>query len=324
MQENEDGALVVHDKETAIDLLLDLEPRLHELAKVTVHYVDNIDSTNMRPEIWDDIASVIHDKYDEYDGFVITHGTDTMAYTASALSFVLGNLGKPVCITGAQIPGGRIATDARRNFSNAIRIATLDKAGVMLIFDEDIVAGARASKVSESKLDAFRPINWGLLGEIRIDVHFSDDAASRHDGKLDYRPGFEPRIAVFTLFPGFSNGPMIKNAIDSGACKGIILRGFGSGNISYDYLDGLKAAEEMRIPVIVATQCLEGATKMHLYDVGKQALDHGVIQAYDMSVECYITKLMWCLKQCDCDYDKVRDMMHTNYCGEINKEGKLF
>ena len=311
-------------QETAIDLLLDLEPRLHELAKVTIHYVDNIDSTNMKPEIWDNIASVITEQYAEYDGFVVTHGTDTLSYTASALSFVLGNLGKPVCITGAQIPGGRIATDARRNFSNAVRIATLDKAGVMVIFDEDIILGARASKISESKLDAFRPINWGLLGEIRIDIYFSDDAPARHDGKLDYKPGFEPRIAVFTLFPGFSNGHMITHAIKSGDCKGVILRGFGSGNISYEYLDALKAAKEMRIPVVVATQCLEGATKMHLYDCGKQALDLGVIQAYDMSLECQVTKFMWALKQTSCDYDKVRDVMHKNYCGEINKEGKLY
>lgn len=114
-----------------------------------------------------------------------------MAYTSSALSFALGDLGKPVVITGAQIPGGRIETDARRNFVNSVRVATLSKAGVMLIFGDDIILGARAHKLSESKLDAFAPINWGLYGEIRIDIRFHQDAKERHDRPLQFCPGFE-------------------------------------------------------------------------------------------------------------------------------------
>jgi L-asparaginase len=323
MKENRSGALVVSKKDEAIQLLLDLEPRIQEIAILKVHYVDNIDSTNMSPKVWDKIAKVIHDSYEDYDGFVITHGTDTMAFTASALSFVLGDLGKPVCITGSQIPASRVASDARRNFVNSIRLATLEKAGVMLVFDEDIILGARSSKVSESKLDAFRPINCGLHGEIRIDIRFSDDAKDRHDRPLQYQPGFESHIAVFNLFPGFSADQVMKHAIEAREVKAIILRGYGSGNISYEYLPALKLAQEKKIPVVVGTQCWEGATMMHLYDVGQQALDHGVIQAYDMSVECMTTKLMWVLKHAE-SYEKVREMMHTNYTGEINKEGKLY
>jgi len=223
MQENKDGSLVVSDKDEAIYLLLGLEPRLSDIAELDVHYIDNIDSSNMVPKHWDDLGRVINRQYDNYDGFVITHGTDTMAYTASALSFSLGDLGKPVAITGAQIPGGRIETDARRNFVNAVRVATLNKAGVMLIFDGDIVLGARSHKMSESKLDAFGPINWGLYGEIRVDIRFREDAKDRHDRPLDFCPGFESNIAIFTLFPGF---PVhhIESAIEYGV-KGIILRG---------------------------------------------------------------------------------------------------
>lgn len=320
MKENKDGSLVVNDKDKAIKMLLNMEPRLSEIARLEVYFVDNIDSSNMCPELWDMIAGVIHAKYHEYDGFVITHGTDTMAYTSSALSFVLGDLGKPVVVTGAQIPGGRIETDARRNFVNAVRVATLRKAGVMLVFDGDVILGARAHKMSESKLDAFCPINGGLLGEIRIDIRFTDDAKERHDRPLQFRPGFESNIAVFTMFPGFP-AKDIEHAIAWGA-KGIILRGYGSGNISYKYLDAVKMAQEKRIPVVVNSQCLEGATLMHLYDVGQQALDNGVIQAYDMSTECIITKLMWALKQAD-SYEDIQDIMHTNYTGELNKEGKL-
>jgi L-asparaginase len=321
MRENQDGSLVVNDKDKAIELLLNMEPRMSEIAQLDVHYIDNIDSSNMSPERWDEIGRVIYDHYDDYVGFVITHGTDTMAFTASALSFVLGDLGKPVTITGAHIPGGRIETDARRNFVNAVKVATLSKAGVMLIFDGDVILGARSHKLSESKLDAFGPINWTLLGEIRIDVHFSQDAKERHDRPLRFRPGFETDIAVFTLFPGFPPRD-IENAIKWGT-KGIILRGYGSGNISYMYMDAVKLAQTKKIPIVVNTQCLEGATLMHMYDVGKQALDHGVIQAYDMSTECIITKLMWALKHAD-SYEQIRGIMHTNYTGELNKEGRLY
>jgi L-asparaginase/Glu-tRNA(Gln) amidotransferase subunit D len=132
MKENpDDGSLVVNEKDEAIRMLLEMEPKLQkEVASLSVEFIDNIDSSNMDPHIWDRLGKVIFDNYHSYDGFVITHGTDTMAYTSSALNFILQDLGRPVVITGAQIPGGRIETDARRNFVNAVRIATLDRAGM--------------------------------------------------------------------------------------------------------------------------------------------------------------------------------------------------
>lgn len=321
MQEEEDGTLVVHEKEEAIDLLMNLEPRLRDTTQIDVHYIDNIDSTNMSPDRWDQIAEVIAQKYEYYDGFVITHGTDTMAYTASALSFSLQNLGKPVTITGSQIPGGQIETDARRNFVNAVRVATMDISGVMLIFDEEIILGARSTKVSESKLDAFETVNWDLLGEIRIDIRLSDEAKPRHNGNLKLMKGFESNVAVITLFPGFLPSAL-RGILESGV-SGMVLRGYGSGNISYEYLPVIRKARQKGVPVVVDTQCLEGATLMHIYDVGKQALDAGVIQAYDMSIECVITKLMWALKHAQ-SYEQIKDIMHKDFVGEINKEGKIY
>lgn len=134
MRENaDDGSLVVSEKDDAIQMLLEMEPKLQkEAATLSVEFIDNIDSSNMSPQIWDRLGQVIFDNYEKYDGFVITHGTDTMAYTSSALSFVLQDSGRPVVITGAQIPGARIETDARRNFVNAVRIATLDRAGTLI------------------------------------------------------------------------------------------------------------------------------------------------------------------------------------------------
>jgi len=319
MQRSVDGALVVHEKEDAINSLLNLEPRLKEVAQLDVHYVDNIDSTNIKPEHWNKMADVIYKNYDKYDGFVITHGTDTMAYTSSALSYVLQNLGKPVIITGSQIPGGEIETDARRNFINAVRVAIMDISGVMIVFDEEIILGSRASKVSESKLDSFETMNWDLLGEIRVDIRLSEERRPRHNGKLKLQKGFETNIAVATMFPGLPARSLDK-ILESGI-KGLVMLAYGTGNISYEYLDLMKKAKKKKIPVVVDTQCLEGATLMHVYDVGKQALDAGVIQAYDMSMETVITKLMWALKRAS--YGKIKKIMHTNYAGEINKEGKI-
>ena len=323
MKENEDGSLVVMEKDDAISMLLSMEPKLQSVAQMDVHYVDNIDSSNMTPSLWDTIGGVIHEKYNDYDGFVVTHGTDTMAYTSSALSFVLGDLGKPVVLTGAQIPGQRIETDARRNFINAIRVATCDRAGVMLVFDGDIILGARAHKMSESKLDAFGPINWGLMGEIRIDIRFhNDDAKARHDRPLQFQPGFDENVCMYTLFPGFPITD-IQKTIDRGENKGIILNAYGSGNISYKYLEVIQKARAKGIAVVVTTQCLEGATLMHLYDVGRQALENGAIQAYDMSNECITTKLMWVLHRAK-SLDEVEELMHRNYTGEINSAGHLY
>lgn len=321
MKPGDDGAYLPMAKDEAIDMLLNLEPKLHDQIQLDVHYVDNIDSVNMVPEQWDEISEVIAEKYDEYDGFVVTHGTDTMSYTSSALSFTLQNLGKPVVITGSQIPGEKIETDARRNFVNAVRLATMDLSAVCIVFDEEIILGARSTKVSESKLDAFETVNWDLLGEIRIDIRLSDAARPRHDGKLNLQKGFESNVAVVSLFPGLP-ASAVEGILDSGV-KGMVLRAFGSGNISDRYIDVIKKAKAQGVPVVVDTQCMEGATLMHVYDAGKQALDAGVIQAYDMSIECVITKLMWALKHAN-SYEEIKGIMHKNYTGEINVEGKIY
>lgn len=320
MQKSKEGTLVVSEKQKAVKSLLELEPRITQIAKLDVEYIDNIDSTNITSKHWDKIATTIAKNYEKYDGFVITHGTDTMAYTASALSFALQNLGKPVVITGSQIPGNQIETDARRNFVNAVKVAILNLAGVFLVFDEEIILGARASKVSESRLDAFETINWDDAGEIRIDIRLSDETKPRHNRPLNLQTGFEENVAIITLFPQM-NPTTLRSIINTGI-KGLVLRGYGSGNISYAYLEVLEELKKKKIPVVVNTQCLEGATLMHLYDVGKKALDMGVIQAHDMSLECTITKLMWALKRAP--YESIQEIMHQNYVGEINVEGKIF
>ena len=320
MEHGSEGALVVPPKDKAIAVLLNMEPRISEVADINVLYIDNIDSTNMRPEHWDKIATAVHENYTAYDGFVITHGTNTMAYTASALSYALLDLGKPVILTGAQIPGNQIETDARRNFVNAVRVAISELAGVAVVFDEEIIMGARTTKDSESKLDAFETVNWDLWGEIRIDIRLSDEAPRRHNRPCNLQTGFESNIVVIHLVPGID--ALLLDKLLESDIKGLVLRGFGPGDIAYDYLPILEKARNKKIPVVVDSQCREGATKMGINDVGAQALKLGAIEVFDMSIESVTTKLMWVLKHTE--YENVKILMQKNFVGEINPEGKIY
>ncbi len=314
MEEDERGSLLTPALDRAIENLLNIEDRLGELADIEVEYIDNIDSSNIRPEHWDRVAEVIAKRYDDCDGFVVTHGTDTMAYTASALSFVLRGLGKPVVLTGSQIPGTRIDSDARRNFVNAVRVATMDLSGVFVVFDRKIILGARATKLSESRLDAFVAVNRGVVGDIRVDVRLAEHNP-RRAGPLDLQKGFEENVAVVTLTPGMPPG-ILTNIVESGV-RGLVLRGFGTGNVAYHYHDAVERAAELDIPVVVTTQCVQGATMMHLYDLGAKLLEFGAIQAYDMSLEATVTKLMWALRHAG-SLAAVREIMHTDLCGEVS------
>ncbi len=316
MQADQHGTLQTQTKKQATRCLLNMEPKLSTMAQVDVHYIANIDSTNIDPTQWDVIAKTITTSYAEYDGFVITHGTNTMAYTASALSFALPNIGKPVVLTGAQIPGYKLETDARRNFVNAVRVATADIAGVLVVFDEEVMLGVRSSKVSESKLDAFETINAEDIGEIRTQLRLNPHRKRRNNKTtVQCTPGFSSHVAVLTMTPSLT--PQLVEFLVKSGTRGIVVRGYGPGDVPYTFLPVLHRAQELGVPVIVMSQCLEGATAMHMNDVGAQALTLGVIQAYDMSLECIIAKLMWLVHH-EHNTKKIKKMMHKNYCGEIN------
>lgn len=313
MQADKSGTLQTQTKAQAIKTLLNLEPKVRDMSQLSVTYIANIDSSNIQTSHWDTIAQTIADQYQHYDGFVITHGTNTMAYTASALSFALPNLGKPVVMTGAQIPGYKIETDARRNFINAIRVATENIAGVYIVFDEEIILGVRASKVSESKLDAYETINAADAGEIRTNLRLQT-RRTRHAIKLKLATGFASNIAVLTLTP--TTEPATVGALINGGVRGIILRGYGPGDVGYNFLPELQYAKQKNIPIIMMSQCQEGTTAMEMNDVGVKALRAGVIQGYDMTVECASTKLMWILHRTQ-NLSEVRRLMRKNFFGEI-------
>ncbi len=296
------------------DQLLKLEPRFSQICEVDIEFIDNIDSTNMTSAQWTRIADTIAKKYNDYDGFVVTMGTNTMAYCSAALSFALPNIGKPVVLTGAQIPAESLSTDARNNFINALRLSTLNLAGVFVVFGSKIIRGCRAKKVSESELDAFRTFNQKDFGEIGVGTIFNFKQP-RHEEPLKVQSKFVEQIVCLTLIPGL-RADFLKNLIDSGT-RGFILRAYGSGDIPYDFEEALLYAKKKEVPVVVTTQCPGGATVMGINDVGLKALQTGVIQAFDMCMEAMSTKLMWLLGQ-NTPYGEIKKLMESNFVGEVD------
>lgn len=315
MKEGKDGSLVAPSKKEAIANLKAIEARLSTIADFDIVYVENIDSTNMKPTDWDRILEALQANYDAADGFVVTHGTDTMAYTAAALTLAIKNLGKPVVLTGSQIPGARLETDARRNLVNAMKLATMDVSGVFIVFDERVILGGRASKASESRLDAFVSINTQDAGEIRADIHLSPSLPTRRFDKAAFFPGFEPDIVVRTLTPGVDPEDLVF-LLQNSRIKGIILQAYGTGNLPYDFDQFFRKAAEAKVPVVVTSQCLHGITRMKGYDVGLRALKAGAIEGHDQSLEMLAVKLMWALKHYQ--YKDIPMVMQTSFAGELN------
>jgi len=300
MEEKADGSLAVPDSQvSAIELLRNVEPRLSTIADYDIEFIANIDSTNLTPADWDRMLVRIKEKYQDYEGFVITHGTDTMAYTAAALSVAIKNLGKPVVLTGSQIPASKIETDARLNLVNAFRVATLDISGVFIVFDQRIILGCKATKASESSLDAFQTVNGEDAGEISIEIKIKPWVKKRipHPHQIEISPGFEHDIFVYTITPGCDPADL-EFLLNNEKIKGIIIRAYGTGNIPYGFEDFFKRARQKKLPVVVTSQCLHGKTLMPLYDVGRKALELGAIEGHEQSLEILCAKLMWGLRHC--------------------------
>lgn len=308
---NETGAL---DVSHSADQLFELAPRAREICEIDIEFVDNIDSSNMVHTHWEKIATVIGNRYHNYDGFVITMGTNTMAYCSAALSFALKGIGKPVILTGAQIPAEAISTDARNNFVNALRLSTMDLSGVFVVFGSKIIRGCRAKKVSESELDAFKTFNQKDFGEIGVGTLFNF-RQPRHQGSFSPQCTFDDRVICLTSIPGLQ--PDIITKLVDLDMKGIIIRAYGSGDIPYSFIPSLEYAKKKGVPVLITTQCPGGATVMGVNDVGLKALDAGAIQAFDMCMEAMSTKLMWILGQ-NTPFGDIKRLMEQNMVGEVD------
>lgn len=296
------------------DQLLALESRLPEICNLTTEFIANVDSTNFDHTHWEKIVETVQNNYNDYDGFVVTMGTNTMAYCSAALSFAFQGIGKPVVLTGAQIPAEILSTDARNNLVNALRLSTMNVAGVYVVFGSRIIRGCRAKKISESELDAFKTFNQKDFGEIGVSLIFNFKQP-KHTDLFVAKNGFDDRVVCLTLIPGL-RGDVINHLIDTGT-RGIILRAYGSGDIPYDFVPALEYAKSKEVPIVVTTQCPGGATIMGMNDVGLKALGTGVMQAFDMCMEAMSTKLMWLLGQ-NTPYQEIKSLMEQNLVGEVD------
>lgn len=297
------------------DDLLNFVPQLNKLATISVIQLANIDSTNVEPKFWTKLSETIIENKDKYDGFVITHGTDTMAYSASAISFTLSFINKPIVFTGSQKPIADIASDAPNNLINAVLVSLKLESGIVIVFGTKILQGNRSTKISESNLEAFDSLMASPLGGIKLEPEIYSTYGNEKQKNTIENIDFDPNIIIVKLTPGLSNENLEK-IIFSNNFHGIILEGFGAGGIPDSLMPFLNKAKEKELPVIILSQCKNGVTKMNLYAVGQQALVGGGIPGGDMTIEAASTKLMWILAQTR-DIKKIRKLFATNVAGEV-------
>lgn len=290
-----------------------------------VSFKKPIDSSNMNIGYWVEMATLIEESYSRYDGFVILHGSDTMAYSASALSFMFENLSKPIIFTGSQLPIGEIRTDAKENIITSIEIAASKKNGKALVpevciyFDYRLFRGNRAVKFASTKFEAFESFNYPSLAEAGVNLTYNFDKIRKpNSAKLKVQKEFCNEIAIIEIFPGITS-EYVSNILENKRLKAVILKTFGVGNAPQIkwFIKLIKQAVLDGKIIYNISQCEKGSVNQGQYETSKWLLDAGVIGGNDITTEAALTKLMFLLG-CNSDNKKIKKLLMSDLRGEMS------